>query len=168
MKKIFILLLVCLAVCMCGCQNQKVMVSPVTSDFCCDCTFEYQQEKSYASLSVKQNGDFLLEFNAPDSIKGLKFCWDNKGFSLSYNELKSNLSEAMLPQTSYSKAVKTVLETVRKQSKDISSDIKNITSTGQCEYGQYTVIFRADGFIKKITIETLGLQVFFSNCRYNF
>lgn len=168
LRKNFLLLIICITVLLCGCQRQKVTVSPVTADFCCDCSFEFKQEQYCAFLSVKQDGDFLLEFNRPDSIKGLIFHRDKNGFGLSYNGIKSELSEEMLPQSSYPRVLNAVLEAVNRQSPNITCDIKNAEVLGQCELGQYSVLFRADGFIKKITLESHGLQVLFSNCRYNF
>ena len=144
-----------------GCSSIQD-VSPKVTDFKCKGTAHLDDYQSDFEMSVHSGGIFIISITSPSTVNGLTFRWNGDNATITYNNMESNLLADKTKANCFADTLHHTFNDLLKQNHTVNGNI----AEGYISEGEYTVIFRADGFPCEIKIPSINLVVSLDDFEY--
>lgn len=149
---------------LCSCKKQ-VEFEVKKSGFSCDSNVTYNETELKAKLFVGENGYFCAEITEPEVLRGMKCEWSGDTVTVSYLGIKKDIDPESIPYFNYAKLIRDILSGLAGNVVATATN-DSFTYNGTGKYGDYQIVFRADGFPIKLSLPSASLVVTFSNFQY--
>ena len=164
------LCVICLIFCVfsiAACTKSAEQITVAKAGYVCDGTVNFGENFSCkVTASAVGGGIFSLKITEPDNMAGLTYYFDNSDMSISYGELKGDIS---VP-TEYGGFAEILNEVFLKFTTStptvFKKDGKYLYEGNNAKY-KFTVAFNEQGFPLSINVDDEQLNATFSNWRYN-
>lgn len=159
------LALFCAAVLLCACSPQgKAPEKPVTTGFSCDVDMSYQDMQISGRLTRQSAGTLVLEFTAPESLKGLSMQWDGETITMKAGALSFGVDPSAIPESALGKGLLDALDAGYRNQQVGELTDQGLSTTGQSVNGAFEILSDpATGSLLSLKIPKLNITANFSN-----
>ncbi len=153
-----VLLMVLLA----GCRPAK-NAEPKAVEFSCKMQATYRDLAVEATLTRYGAGTLALEFEQPDTLRGLTARWDGEAVTLSLYGMEFTAELSSVPESALGREIVAVLDAALRGEGELRRENGVLTLRGNTSDGAYTATFDAEsGMPRTLSVPHLPLEVRFS------
>lgn len=156
--------LICLSV-FSGCSGKLRTVEVRTSGFSATAAVSCGEKSITADFNIGLMGDMTATVLSPKSLEGMTVKWIGDKVTLSFLGIEKETDPQSLPYFNYASCIRDALLSIG-ESVTARKEENGYFYEGSCAKGDYTVLFRADGFPVTLCLPFAGVEVTFSDFEY--
>ena len=151
-----------LAVLFTGCRPVK-QAEPKVVEFSCKMEAVYRDLAVEATLTRYGAGTLVLDFEQPDTLRGLTARWDGEAVTLSLYGLEFTADLPSLPEQALGTELVAVLDAALRGEGELHRENGTLTLRGHTSGGEYSAVFDAEsGLPLSLSMPQLPLEVRFA------
>lgn len=158
-----IALLLCIAIILCGCTSKATDVYTLPSQFTSRVELAFDETDYKADVVRYADSNWVVEFTAPETVKGLIFTVDGEGVQISFNGLHFTFDTQKFPVGSVvSIFTKSFDRIVASEHTLIQGDTNDFIS-GQIDDISYSMTIDQNGIPLSLEFGNSGMRIEFSD-----
>ncbi len=156
-----VLVVLCLTA---GCRGSAPAAEPVGEQFTCTIQALYRDLAVEGTLTRATAGTLTLEFDKPDTLKGLTVRWDGDTVKLSMLGLDFSIDPNTVPESALGKEIIAALDTALRGEGERKLTDGKLVVAGNGANGAYELVCDGNsGVPLSLSVPSLPLTVTFSN-----
>lgn len=166
---LFFAALCCLCLAFGSCNHSgKSAQQPVTTDFECDVQLTYRDMNVSGHLTRYSAGTLSMDFEQPDTLKGLTMIWDGETISVKMHGLSFGVDPSTVPESALGKGILDVLDNALRSDGAGQVSGGQMKTAGESVNGEFELISDPEtGELLSMKVPSLGITATFSNFAAN-
>ncbi len=148
---------------MTGCRRAKPAAEPVGAFFSCRVQAEYRDMAVEGTLEREAAGTLAVTFSQPETLAGLRACWNGETVELSWHGLSFSMDPDTVPEGALGEELLAVWDATVRGEGERTRQNGNTVIAGEGANGRYELVCDAEtGWPLSLSVPALPLQATFS------